>query len=166
MEFILLFAAILLIIFALSYFAFFRRNSKSKKICGKKFVARHACKLPDLWLPPFERSKHNQQSLSSYERSGSAMYGERLPKLFSNLQGGGKKNLPCLRKKHSSRRLFGFATFQQNARKKTRYDCWMQSMSAQRSQVIFRYKFSLEQLGRICYIYENRPPNPNDFVVL
>ena len=35
MEFILLFAAILLIIFALSYFAFFRRNSKSKKIAEK-----------------------------------------------------------------------------------------------------------------------------------
>lgn len=64
------------------------------------------------------------------------MHGERLPKLFSSLQGGGKKNLPCMRKKHPTRWLFGFATFQQNAREKACYDCRLQSMSAQRSQVI------------------------------
>lgn len=64
------------------------------------------------------------------------MHGERLPELLSSLQGGGKKNLPCVRKKHSTGRLFGFATFQQNAREKACHDCWLQSMPAQRSQVI------------------------------
>lgn len=123
-------------------FVFRLFQAKVKKNCGKRAFAPNACKLSALRPPPSKRAKHNKQSLPSNECPRPAMHGERMPELLSGLQGGGKTDLPCVCENRSSRRLFGFAAFQQDARKKARYDCRLQSMSAQRSQMICSANFA------------------------
>lgn len=134
MEYIFAGIGLFVIIIALFYLTFFSRKKNVRQEALKKNAL---VNCPICGSPLFKGENIVSKVYRPMNVPDQRCTVSGCPHCYPVCEVGGTQGLSCVRKKYSTRRIFGFAAFQQNARQKACDDCRLQSMPAQRSAVIF-----------------------------